>query len=218
MRLFTLDNRLSLCASFVRKGAKLADIGTDHAYLPIWLVTNNIVDTALACDINEGPLKSGQADIKKFGLSDRITLRLSDGLQNVSENEADDIIIAGMGGELIVKILSACTWAKSKGKHYILQPMTKCDTLIRFLYANGFEIIAQKACECDNKHYTVMLTHYTGTKTTITEGMCYIGKLDVTDENSICYLKHIISHLNKRAIGDPTLLNVIEEIKGECKL
>lgn len=218
MRLFTLDNRLSLCASFVRKGAKLADIGTDHAYLPIWLVANNIVAHALACDINEGPLKSGQADVEKFSLSDRIRLRLSDGLQNVSSTEADDIVIAGMGGELIVKILSECNWAKSKGKHFILQPMTKCEVLIRFLYANGFEIISQKACECDNKHYTVMLTHYTGAKTSITEGMCYMGKLDVSDNNSKRYLKHLISHLQKRAIGDPTLLNVIEEIKGECNI
>lgn len=218
MRLFTLDDRLSLCASFVRKGAKLADIGTDHAYLPIWLVTNNIVDTALACDINEGPLKSGQADIEKFSLSDRIRLRLSDGLQNVNENEADDIVIAGMGGELIVKILSECNWAKTKGKHYILQPMTKCEVLVRWLYANGFEILKQQACECDNKHYTVMLAHYTGTKTTITEGMCYMGKLDVHDESSKRYLKHIISHLQKRAIGDNSLVNVIEEIKGECNI
>lgn len=218
MRLFTLDNRLSLCASFVRKGAKLADIGTDHAYLPIWLLSNGVIDHALACDINSGPLKSGQADVDRYGLSNSIRLRLSDGLQNVSVDEADDIVIAGMGGELIVKILSECAWSKTKGKHYILQPMTKCEVLIRWLYANGFEILRQQACECDNKHYTVILTHYTGTKTSVNEGMCYMGKLDLTDEKSKRYLKHIISHLEKRAIGDNSLLNVIEEIKGECNI
>ena len=145
MRLFTLDKRLLLCASFVRENCTLADIGTDHAYLPIWLVKNGIINSALACDINEGPLNSGKADVDRFELSDKITLRLSDGLKNVNENEADDIVIAGMGGELITKILSECEWAKTKGKHFILQPMTKCEVLISWLCENGFEIIEQKA-------------------------------------------------------------------------
>lgn len=218
MRLFTLDNRLSLCADFVRKGVKLVDVGTDHAYLPIWLVKNGIVEHALACDINEGPLSAGKADVERYGLSANITLRLSDGLEQVAESEADDIVIAGMGGELIARILSDCKWSKSMGKHFILQPMTKCEVLIRFLYDNGFEIIEQKACECDNKHYTVMLTHYTGHSDKISDSFCYMGKLDATDKQSKKYLIHTLSHLRKRALGDKSLLPVIEEIKGELRL
>ena len=147
MRLFSLDSRLSLCASFVRDGVKIADIGTDHAYLPIWLLLNGKIESALACDINEGPLNSGKADVLRYDLSDKITLRLSDGLENVEECEADDIIIAGMGGELISRILSDCSWAKNKEKRFILQPMTKCEVLIKWLYESGFEIIEQKAYE-----------------------------------------------------------------------
>lgn len=218
MRLFTLDNRLRLCADFVRKGARLADIGTDHAYLPIWLVKNGIIKHALACDINEGPLSAGKADVDQYGLSDNITLRLSDGLKCVNADEADDIVIAGMGGELIAKILSGCKWAKRAHKHFILQPMTKCEVLIRFLYENGFEIISQRACECDKKHYTVMLCHYTGHSDDISDSFCYMGKLDVADEQSKKYLIHTVSHLQKRAIGDKSLLPVIEKIKGECDL
>ncbi len=213
MRLFSLDKRLALCASFVREGATLADIGTDHAYLPIWLTINGKIKRALACDINEGPLSAGEQDVNRYCLSDKITLRLSDGLKNVSENEADDIVIAGMGGELIVKILSECEWAKNKDKHFILQPMTKCEILVRFLYENGFEILEQKACECDKKHYTVMLVHYTGKVVNVSDDFCYIGKLDKNNEEASRYLSHVISHLQKRAKGDPSLISVIERIK-----
>lgn len=214
MRLFSLDSRLSLCASFVRDGVKIADIGTDHAYLPIWLLLNGKIESALACDINEGPLNSGKADVLRYDLSDKITLRLSDGLENVEECEADDIIIAGMGGELISRILSNCSWAKNKEKRFILQPMTKCEVLIKWLYESGFEIIEQKACECDKKHYTVMVAKYTGNCTTPSRSFLYLGKLDTEDENSKAYLSHIVSHLEKRAIGDKSLNEVIESIKG----
>lgn len=214
MRLFSLDKRLSLCASFVREGVKIADIGTDHAYLPIWLVMNEKVEKALACDINEGPLNSGKADVMRYNLSDRITLRLSDGLKNVSENEADDIIIAGMGGELIVKILTECSFSKNKDKRFILQPMTKCEVLIKWLYENGFEIIAQKACECDKKHYTVMVVQYTGKSVEIDDSFLYMGKLDTSEIDSKIYLSHIVSHLEKRSIGDKSLTTIIEKLKG----
>ena len=214
MRLFSLDSRLSLCASFVREGVSVADIGTDHAYLPIWLLLNGKIEKALACDINEGPLNSGKADVLRYNLDDKITLRLSDGLKNVEESEADDIIIAGMGGELIAKILSECSWVKNEEKRFILQPMTKCEVLIKWLYESGFEITQQKACECDKKHYTVMVAKYTGNCTTQSRTFLFTGKLDTEDENSKTYLSHIISHLQKRAIGDNTLNDVIENIKG----
>lgn len=215
MRLFSLDNRLSLCASFVRSGVKLADIGTDHAYLPVWLVKNGVVSTALACDINEGPLSFGQDTVNRYELTENIECRLSDGLKKVCENEADDIVIAGMGGELIAKILSDCTWAKNGDKHFILQPMTKCEVLVRYLYENGFEILEQKACECDKKHYTVMLVKYTGQLCEIDKSFLFVGKLDLSDDSSKLYISHVLSHLKKRSLSDKSLLTVIEKIEGE---
>lgn len=217
MRLFSLDNRLFLCASFVRSGARLADIGTDHAYLPVWLVKNGVVNTALACDINEGPLSFGQETVNRYELCDNIECRLSDGLKVVNEDEVDDIVIAGMGGELIAKILSDCTWAKNKDKHFILQPMTKCEVLIEYLYENGFEILEQKACECDKKHYTVMLVKHTGHHCDIDKSFLFVGKLDLSDENSKLYLSHVLSHLKKRSLSDKSLLPVIEKIEGELQ-
>ncbi len=215
MRLFTLDNRLSMCASFVRENARLADIGTDHAYLPVWLILNNKINSALACDINEGPLSSGKETVEKYALCDNITLRLSDGLAQVKAHEVDDIVIAGMGGELIARILDSCEWAKTEEKHFILQPMTKCEVLIKWLYDNGFEIIKQDACECDNKHYTVMLCNYTGELKNVDESFYYVGKLDTKEESAKAYLSHILSHLNKRVKGDSSLLPIIEKINGE---
>lgn len=218
MRLFSLDNRLKVCASFVRQGAVLADIGTDHAYLPVWLVLNNVIKRAIACDINEGPLSAGKMDVEKHNLSDKITLRLSDGLKNVSSHECDDIVIAGMGGELIARIIENCSWAKSEDKRFILQPMTKPEVLIKYLYENGFDIIAQKACTSDKKHYTVMLVSYTGAKKSFDEADLYLGKLDTSDTDSKLYLSHTLSHLQKRAISCPELHDVIKRIKGAIGL
>lgn len=95
---FSLDNRLALCADFVRDGAKVADIGTDHAYLPVWLCRIGRCDTAIAADINPLPLERGIETINNSGLNNRIEARLSNGLEKISGDEADDIVIAGMGG------------------------------------------------------------------------------------------------------------------------
>ena len=94
---FSLDNRLALCADFVRDGAKVADIGTDHAYLPVWLCRIGKCDTAIAADINPLPLERGIETINNSGLNNRIEARLSNGLEKILGDEADDIVIAGMG-------------------------------------------------------------------------------------------------------------------------
>lgn len=122
-----------MCAGFVRQNARLADIGTDHAYLPLWLCLNGTCPSAVAADINPEPLSRGRAAIKSFNAEHLISARLSNGLENIAENEADDFVIAGMGGELIAAILDSCTYAKSSEKHFILQPMTKSEVLIKYL-------------------------------------------------------------------------------------
>ena len=119
--LFTLNNRLQLCAEMVRKGSRIADIGTDHAYLPVWLVRAGIASFALACDIKAEPLKAGEQNIRKYHAENLVETRLCDGLRSVKSDEVDDIIIAGMGGETIVHILSDAPWIKDKNKSLILQ-------------------------------------------------------------------------------------------------
>ena len=104
-KLFSLDGRLSVCASLVRNGARLADVGTDHAYLPIWLAKNGKIISAVASDNRKKPLAAGMENIERYGCSEIVSTRLCAGLDDISPDEADDIVIAGMGGEMIAGIL-----------------------------------------------------------------------------------------------------------------
>ena len=108
-----LDNRLRLCAEYVRRGSRPADIGTDHAYLPVWLCRNGVCPSAIAADINPDPLSRGRLTVETAKLTGKIELRLSDGLSAISADEADDIVIAGMGGELIAKSSNPATGQKA---------------------------------------------------------------------------------------------------------
>ena len=134
---FHLDNRLKMCASFVRGGSKLADIGTDHAYLPVWLCRRGVCPSAIAADINPEPLSRGRLTIEEAGMSGKVEARLSDGMKSISADEADDFVLAGMGGELIARIIDDCPYAKAPEKRFIMQPMTRSELLIRFLCENG---------------------------------------------------------------------------------
>ncbi len=197
-----LDNRLMLCAQYVRKGAKLADIGTDHAYLPVWLCRNGICPGAVAADINPEPLESGRQTVEESGLGDKITLRLSDGLKQIKPGEADDIVIAGMGGELIAKIILGCDFSRDGSLNFILQPMTKSEELIRALYENGFEITAQDCCRASGKCYTVLSVKYTGLTQGADELFYYTGKLDPDCPLHREFLMNHAARLQKRALGD----------------
>ena len=160
--LFQLDPRLSLCASFVPAGAKLADIGTDHGYLPIWLAKTGRVLHAVAADLRPGPLERAKENVRKYQVEDIVELRLSDGLQAFLPEEADFIVIAGMGGEVIASILGAAPWLKETGARLVLQPMTRAEELRRFLAEHGFEILEERPVLSLGRPYSVLLTAYTG--------------------------------------------------------
>lgn len=216
--LFTPDNRLALCASFVRDKVKVADIGTDHAYLPVWLCLTGKAVSAVAADINPEPLSRGELTIKKYGADNLVKTRLSDGLKNIKEDEADDIIIAGMGGELIAKIMDNCPFSKNPEKRFILQPMTKCSELIKYLCENGFEILRQDTCKEGKKLYTVMQVCYRGEKIPHEEDFLYLGILTPeTNENHREYAELILSRLEKQQRSNPSLKNVSEIIRKRCE-
>ncbi len=179
--LFSLDGRLSVCAKLVRQGAKLADVGTDHAYLPVWLAKNGLISSAIASDIREKPLMSGADNIEKYGCGDIVSTRLCSGLDGVSEDEADDIVMAGMGGELIAKLIENAPWLKNADKRLILQPMTKAHSLREYLCENGFTILSETPCTHGGKYYTVIHAMYTGTITGHPISYYYTGELDVSD-------------------------------------
>lgn len=196
-----LDSRLSLCAEFVRSGSRLADIGTDHAYLPVYLAIKGKITSAIAADINKGPLESGVDTINRYGVSDIVSARLSNGLEKIQPHECDDIVIAGMGGELICSIIEKVQWVKSPDKRLILQPMTKPEVLRSFLYSNGFEIEREQAVESDSRIYTVMLVHFTGSASALTDFAARAGKLDPNKEVDRLYLKRVLNSLRKKQNG-----------------
>lgn len=148
-----LDKRLRLCADMI-KGSRVCDVGTDHAYLTAELLLSGKCSTAVAADINEKPLAAARVTLEKAGVTDRAELVLSDGLKSVPLEGITDIVIAGMGGELIAKILSECDLPE--GINLVLQPMSKQGFLLRYLWENGFEIPQQRAV-CDESFcYTVI--------------------------------------------------------------
>lgn len=211
-----LDKRLQLCAEFVRRGAIPADIGTDHAYLPVWLCRSDICPSAIAADINPEPLSRGKQTVQSAGMSDKIELRLSDGLKEIKEDEADDIIIAGMGGETIAKIIDDCPYAKSKDKRFILQPMTRSEVLIEYLCENGFSIIGQDCCVSSNKCYTVMCVSFTGDIKNTDELFYYTGILTPENEIHRRFLQGHIGRLRKKAKGDARFDALADRLEEYC--
>ncbi len=199
---FTLDNRLSLCASFVREGTKLADVGTDHAYLPVKLAAEGKIRCAVASDIRIGPLENARTNIIKYGVEDIVSTVLSDGLDNISPETADDIVIAGMGGELIAKIIKRTQWLYDGSRRLILQPMTRMESLRLFLYENGFLIEDEKACVSGRKCYSVMLCRYDGIIRECSKKNQYIGLLDKDkSDEAQRYISMIKSKLTKKISG-----------------
>ncbi len=212
-----LDSRLSLCASFVRPGSRLADIGTDHAYLPVWLCRNGVCESAVAADINPAPLKSGEQHIAEAGLGGKIELRLSDGLKNISRDEADDIVIAGMGGELIASIIFDWDYSRDKTKRFILQPMTKSELLIERLCENGYEILKQDCCVSANKCYTVLLVQYNGEPADFDELFCYLGRLNPRQNPThLRFVEGHIERLLKKSKGDARFAALANRLKEAC--
>lgn len=182
-----LDKRLNLCAEFVN-GDRICDIGTDHAYLVAELLSQGICSTAVAADINEGPLAAARATLEKAGVLDKADVILSDGLKSVPESGITDIVIAGMGGELISRILEACNWLE--GKNLILQPMTQAPYLVEWLYSNGFEIVEQRAVIDGRFCYTVINAVKTNAAPiSVTPLFEQVGKLDFADEAAVAYAK-----------------------------
>jgi len=157
-----LKPRMAAAASFARPGKRFADIGTDHAYLPVYLCENGIAPSGIASDINKGPLDRARQNISDAGLCDRIALNLADGMKGTTYIEPEDIYILGMGGELIARILSECDYVKKTTVRLILQPMTHQKDLRAWLLSSGFNIIDEKLVKEDGRIYQVICAEFDG--------------------------------------------------------
>lgn len=157
-----LDGRLQAVCALVRPGVPVADIGTDHGYVPLFLVQSGHSPRAIACDINPAPLEKARLAAAKAGLSGRVECRLGPGLSPVGPGEVQEVVIAGMGGELIAAILAPCAWVRSPDVGLVLQPMTKAPALRRFLVENGFSIAREQPATAAGRDYAVLRAQYTG--------------------------------------------------------
>ena len=201
-----LDKRLRCAADFVPNGARLADIGSDHAYLPIALCLENKISCALASDINEGPVAAAVANINKNSLSKKITAVKADGLSGAEDFKPDCITLLGMGGELIVSILSAAPWIKKEGIRIILQPMTHAETVAEYLAREGFTVNDEKIICCQDREdriYRILCAEYTGERREISGIESLIGKanLDRADCDTLLYVKRALRVLRTRIDG-----------------
>lgn len=193
-----LDKRLLTVASLINKSEYVCDIGTDHAYLPCHLINSEICSHCFACDVNQSPLNSAKKNIKKNGLSDKITTLISNGLSNVKSEFATEIAIAGMGGELIASIIENCSYAKEKNRHFVLQPMTKIEVLRKYLCENGFEIVREIPVFEEHHCYVAMSVYFANKPFSPTELFCKIGVIaNEKTEDSKKYIKYILEKEKK---------------------
>ncbi len=170
-----LDDRLTAAADFVRSGVRIADIGSDHAYLPIYLVQIGRCHSAVATDIRKGPLRAAEEHVAKFKLDGWISLFQADGLHGIERFTPDDILLCGMGGELIAEILKRSSYIRCAEIHLIMQPMTMQSYLRKWLAAEGFRIHKEKLAAANGKIYPVLLASYDGIKRTFTEAEYLLG-------------------------------------------
>lgn len=152
-----LGERLAALAAFVPEGARVADIGTDHAYLPIELVQRSIAQFAVAGDIHKGPYLAAKENVEGLGLEDKIAVRFGNGLGVVVPGEVDTVVIAGMGGSTIVEILRSEPQVTSALQRLILQPMIGTGTVRRWLIANEWTIVAENLVQEEGRLYEILV-------------------------------------------------------------
>lgn len=156
MKELQISRRLKAVAALVSPGLVLADVGCDHGYIPIYLIQKGQIPRAIAMDINQGPLLRAKEHIREWGLETYIETRLSDGLEALEPGEAQCLVIAGMGGPLMERILTQGAPILKEMKELILQPQSEIGNFRRFLAENGYRIVEEDMIEEDGKYYPMM--------------------------------------------------------------
>ena len=177
-----LDSRLQKVAELVSGRGTAVDVGTDHAYLAAELINTGKCAHVIASDVREGPLESAHNTVEKYGISDKVELILSDGLENVPLEGVTDVVIAGMGGETIADIISGCDRDAFENIRWVLQPMSKPEHLRKMLYEYMFHITEEYAVEDADKLYVVMVAEYDSDFRHLTEFDALYGFFDDDDE------------------------------------
>ncbi|MBU3128473.1 class I SAM-dependent methyltransferase [Clostridium tagluense] len=225
-----LSIRLKAIVNMIEKCDSVIDVGTDHGYVPIYLVKNGVIKSAIASDINKGPVEKARNNITLNNLSAQISCRLGSGLSTVNNGEAQIAIIAGMGGNLIRDILEADLDLVKQFKYMILQPVQNAEVLREYLYITGYNIIDEEICNDDGKFYEIIKVKY-DTKPIILDSIYYeISKilLDKKDPVMQRFIEYKMQKYSKvyDSLNDETILSknrkmelyhVIKRLKGFLK-
>ncbi|MDR0879425.1 MAG: class I SAM-dependent methyltransferase [Clostridioides sp.] len=206
-----LTNRLKKISEIVTPGSKIADIGTDHGYIPVQLLMAGVVPYAVLGDVNKGPLDNARGLVVKNKLASKVDFRLGSGIEVLEVGEVDEIIIAGMGGILISDILGANEEVAHNTSRLILQPMQAQDILREYLYGNGYEITEEFLVNEDFRMYEIIVAKYTGkVSKDIDEIYFEVGKKLI--ENKDPLLKDFV---NKKIHTHSEILKNTEGVEGE---
>ena len=211
-----LSPRLQICCSFVHTGDRVADIGCDHGYLGIYLLKNDIAQTVIASDINKGPLDSAVRNSEKFGVRNKMSFYLSDGVRNIPR-EFDTMVCAGMGGDTMISILEAAPWLKDSQYRLILQCQSKNGTLRRYLTDNGWKILQEQVVKDGKFLYPVMEVIWQPGEI-LTPGQCFFPPTLIKNEHYEAYYEWVVKGLeiivsNRKEAADPFMAEALEELR-----
>ena len=196
-----LSNRLLACCDYVNKGDRVADVGCDHGYLSIHLLKTGIASSVIASDVAEGPLQSALRNAHKYGVKDKISFYLSDGVRNIPR-DFDTLVCAGMGADTMMSILDAAPWLKNSQYRLILQCQSKRPELRKYLYANGFAIRRETLAQDGKFIYPVMEAVYAPGEA-LTEAEYYITPALRTSGSPLLpvFITHVTGGLQKTVDG-----------------
>ena len=210
-----LSARLQACCNFICPGDRVADIGTDHGYLGIWLLEQGIASSVIAADIVHGPLSAAKSNAAKFGFSDRMEFYLSDGVQSIPR-DFDTMVCAGMGGDTMISILSAAPWLKDNKYRLVLQCQSKTPMLRRYLSDNGWRITEESALKDGRFIYTVMEVYYQPDYPRLNDCECYFSPalLENPSEYTAEYYRRVVDGIRIAVIhqNDPAKKLLLEEL------
>lgn len=188
-----------MVAGLIRDGHSLADIGTDHAYLPCYLLQEGRIPSAAAADVGEGPLRNAAATLQKEGFEENVELLLCSGFSHPNLRQYQDFVMAGMGGNLIADLLAEAPFLKAPGIHLVLQPQSHAEDVRAWLCQNGFSILRERATRDNGRVYIALEAEYTGVQKDASLSDCFLGKLpECTDTERNEYLKTVLRRLTNR--------------------
>lgn len=208
-----LSDRLQACCNYIAPGDQVADVGTDHGYLGIWLLTQGIAQSVIASDIGEGPLSAARANAERFGCTEKMTFCLSDGVENIPR-DFDTLVMAGMGAHTMVHILSSAPWLQSPRYRLVLQCQNKAHLLRRFLSEGGWHIRREQLVSDGRFLYCVLEAVYQPGHS-LTPGQCWLSPalMSCQSPHLAEYMERTLRTLRKAVLGDPSLLPALQELE-----